>query len=77
MLDDAPLAVFFHRLVTVHGYLTILYVEQLQAPAVVRDQLYTAVGDQVAVAQAEFLQVGTALGQRAQSSVANVALADV
>lgn len=77
VLDDAPFAVLLHGLVPVRGYLTVLYVELLQAPAVVRDQLYTAVGDQVAVAQAELLQVGTALGQRAEARVAHVALTDV
>lgn len=77
VLDDAPLAVLLHGPIPVRGYLTVLYVELLQAAAVVRDQLYTAVGDQVAVAQAELLQVGTALGERAQARVAHVALADV
>lgn len=77
MLDDAPLAVLLHGLVSVGGYLTVLYVELLQPAAVVRDQLYAAVGDQVAVAEAELLQVGTALGQRPKAGVAHVALADV
>jgi len=77
VLDDAPLAVLLHGLVSVRGYLTVLDVELLQSAAVVRDQLYAAVGDQVAVAEAELLQVGTALGQRPEASVAHVALADV
>lgn len=77
VLDDAPLAVLLHGPIPVRGYLTVLYVELLQAAAVVRDQLYTAVGDQVAVAQAELLQVWTALGERAQARIAHVALADV
>lgn len=63
VLNDAPLAVFFHGLVPVYGYLTILYVEQLQTPAVVGDQLYAAVRDQVAVPKAKLLQVWTAFGQ--------------
>lgn len=77
MLDDAPFAVLLHGLVPVRGYLTVLYVELLQATAVVRDQVYAVVGDKVAVAQAELLQVGTALGQRPEARVAHVALADV
>lgn len=77
VFNDAPLAVLLHGLVPVRGYLAVLYVELLQAAAVVRDELYAAVGDQVAVAQAELLQVGTALGQRTQASVAHVALTDV
>lgn len=77
MLDDAPFAVLLHGLVPVRGYLTVLYVELLQAPAVVRDQMYAVVGDQVTVTQAELLQVGTAFGQRPEARVAHVALADV
>lgn len=77
VLNDAPLAVFLHGFIPVRRYLTVLYVELLQASAVVRDQLYAAVGDQVAVAQAELLQVGTAFGQSAQARVAHVALANV
>lgn len=77
VLDDAPLAVLLHGLVSVSGYLTVLYVELLQPAAVVCDQLYAAVSNQVAVSEAELLQVGTALGQRPEASVAHVALADV
>lgn len=77
VLDDAPLAVFLDGLVPVRGYLAILYVELLEAPAVVRDQLYAAIGDQVAVAEAELFQIGTALCQRPEARVAHVAFADV
>lgn len=77
MLNYAPLAIRLHGPVPVRGYLTVLYVELLQSAAVVRDHLNAAVGDQVAVAQTELFQVGTALGQRAQARVAHVALADV
>lgn len=77
VFDDAPFAVFLHGFVPVRGYLTVLYVELLQPAAIVSNQLYTAIGDQVTVAETELLQVRAALGQCPEARVAHVALADV
>lgn len=77
VFDDATFAEFLHRLVPVQGYLTVLNVELLQTATVVSDQLDPSVGHQIAVAQTEFLQVGTAFGERPETGVADVALANV
>lgn len=77
MFNDAPLAVLLDGPVALQGDLAVLDVELLQAPAVVGDALDAAVRDELARAHAQLLEVGAALGERAQAGVAHVALADV
>lgn len=63
VLDHAPLAVHSHVAISLATYRTILDVEVLQSAAIIRDIIQAIVADHITVAQAELLQVRTALGQ--------------
>lgn len=77
MFNDASFAVLLHCSVSFDGYLAILDVQLLQAPAVVRNALDPSIGDHITISQAKFLQIGTAFGQSPKSGIADVALANV
>lgn len=77
MFDNASLAEPLDRLIAFEGYLAILNVELLQTSAVVAHKLNASIGNQVAIAHTQLLQVGAVLGQHFETRIRHVALADV
>jgi len=77
VFDDAALAVLLDRPVALDGNRTVLDIQLLETATIICDTLHPAVRDHVAAAQAELLQVRTALGQSSKPRVAHIALPDV
>jgi len=77
VLDDALAAEFLNGAVAFDCDEAILNIQLSQAAAVVGDGADALISDQFAAFDAEFLQVGAVLGQKAEASVGDVAFAQV
>ena len=77
MFDDAALAKLLHCSVAINSDWTVLNVQLLQSPAVVRHILDSHITDHVTTFDAQFLQVGAVLGKHLESQVGDVTLANV
>lgn len=77
MFNHTPLAVFLYSSVSFQRNLAVLNIQLLQPSAVIRYALHPSISNQITIPQTQLLQVRTALGQRPQAGVTNIALPDV
>ena len=77
VFNDAPLAELFDCSVAFYGDGTILDVELLKTPAVIRDTLDPLVCHHLTAFHAELFQIGAKFRQRFQALIGDVTLSDV